>query len=238
MIERGVNEMSERRLMGWVMVAVLLVVPGAAAEPAVQSAGTLVVSGAPGQAGVIQVNGKAYVGIEALARLTNGALSFKGSQITLTLPSSSASAGAAPAQNSAAAQPAASGFSRDFMKAGIEAMSVVREWRSALLNAIQNGYPVTDAWMDTYRNQAVTAMRLVGVAASTDSDRSALPLLNNELDKMQKLSAKVLAARKNMNYIAPDALKDDPLNQQILSCARSLSAMAASGQFQDDGSCD
>ena len=230
--------MSERGLMGCVMVAGLLVGSGMTAEQAVQSGGTLVVSGSPGQAGVIQVNGKAYVGIEALARLTNGALSFKGSQITLTLPSSSGSAGAAPAQTSTPAQPAASGFSRDFMKAGIEAMSVVREWRSALLNAIQNGYPVTDAWMDTYRNQAVTDMRLVGVAASTDSDRSALPLLNNELDKMQKLSAKVLAARKNMNYIAPDALKDDPLNQQILSCARSLSAMAASGQFQDDGSCD
>lgn len=226
-----------RRAKGWVLVTVLLVVAGAVAEQAVQSGGTLVVSGSPGQAGVIQVNGKAYVGIEALARLTNGALSFKGSQITLTLPSSSASAGTTT-QSSAPAQPAASGFSRDFMKAGIEAMSVVREWRSALLNAIENGYPVTDTWMDTYRNQAVTNMRLVAVAVSTDSDRSALPLLNNELDKMQKLSAKVLAARKNMNYIAPDTLKDDPLNQQILSCARSLSAMAASGQFQDDGSCN
>jgi hypothetical protein len=54
---------------------------------------------------------------------------------------------------------------------------------------------------------------------------------------MQKLSNKVLAARKNMNYISADALKDDALNQQILSCARSLAAMASSGQFQDDGSC-
>jgi hypothetical protein len=54
---------------------------------------------------------------------------------------------------------------------------------------------------------------------------------------MQKLSNKVLAARKDMNYISADALKDDPLNQQVLSCARSLAAMASSGQFQDDGSC-
>jgi hypothetical protein len=32
-------------------------------------------------------------------------------------------------------------------------------------------------------------------------------------------------------------LKSDPLDQQILNCARSLAAMAASGQFVDDGSC-
>jgi len=54
---------------------------------------------------------------------------------------------------------------------------------------------------------------------------------------MQRLSSKVLAARKNMNYLAPDALKGDPLDAQILNCARSLAAMAASGQFQEDGSC-
>ncbi len=69
------------------------------------------------------------------------------------------------------------------------------------------------------------------------SDHNAFQLLSNEFDNMQKLSNKVLAARKNMNYISADALKDDSLNQQILNCARSLAAMASSGQFQDDGSC-
>jgi hypothetical protein len=78
---------------------------------------------------------------------------------------------------------------------------------------------------------------LTSVAASTDSDRNAYQLLSNVLDNMQKLSNKLLAARKNMNYVSPDALKDDPFNQQILICTRSLASMAASGQFQDDGSC-
>lgn len=50
-----------------------------------QQTGTLVVSGQPGQAPVLQIGGKSYVNIEALARLTNGALSFEGNQITLTL---------------------------------------------------------------------------------------------------------------------------------------------------------
>jgi hypothetical protein len=57
------------------------------------------------------------------------------------------------------------------------------------------------------------------------------------LDKTQKLSDKVLAARKNLNYISADTLKNDPLFRQILDCTRSLSTTAASRQFQDDGTC-
>jgi hypothetical protein len=116
-------------------------------------------------------------------------------------------------------------------------MSVIREWRSTLVTAVQNGYSVTDDIVAGYRAQAAKNLKLASVAASTDSDRNAFQLLSNELDNMQKLSDKILAARKNMNYISPDALKDSPLDQQILSCARSLAAMAASGQFQDDGAC-
>lgn len=45
-------------------------------------------NGQPGRAPVIQLHGRSYVDVEALARLTNGSLSFKGDQITLTLPAS------------------------------------------------------------------------------------------------------------------------------------------------------
>jgi hypothetical protein len=116
-------------------------------------------------------------------------------------------------------------------------MTVVREWRGALVNAVKNGYPVTDGFVANYRAQATTNLRLADIAATTDSDRNAFQLLSNQLDTMQKLSDKILAARQNMNYVSADALKNDPLNQKILNCARSLAAMAASGQFQDDGSC-
>ena len=212
----------------------LLILPGLAWSQAAQQNSTLIVSGQPGQAPVLQINGRSYVDIEALARLTNGSLGFKGNQITLTLPGAAASA---PSTAAAPSQPATPGFSKEFMRAGIEEMSVIREWRSALLNAVQNGYPVTDAFVASYRGQAATSLRLASVAASTDSDRNAFQLLSNEFDNMQKLSNKVLAARQDMNYLSPDALKGDPLNQQILSCARSLASMASSGQFQDDGSC-
>ena len=217
-----------------VTLVALLILPGLAWSQAAQQNSTLIVSGQPGQAPVLQINGRSYVDIEALARLTNGSLGFKGNQITLTLPGAPASA---PSTATAPSQPASPGFSKEFMRAGIEEMSVIREWRSALLNAVQNGYPVTDAFVASYRGQAATSLRLASVAASTDSDRNAFQLLSNEFDNMQKLSNKVLAARQNMNYLSPDALKGDPLDQQILSCARSLASMASSGQFQDDGSC-
>ena len=78
---------------------------------------------------------------------------------------------------------------------------------------------------------------MTSAAASTDSDRRAYELVSKVLDKTQKLSDKVAAARKNLNYMSTDTLKNDPLFQQILNCTHSLSSMAASGQFQDDGSC-
>lgn len=222
--------MREKVFSAGLMLLAFLVLPGLAWPQAAQQNQTLIVSGQPGQTPVLQINGKSYVDITALARLINGSLSFKGNQVTLTLP------GAADSTPPPASQPT-SAFSKDFLRAGIEYMSVIREWRSALIDAVQNGYPVTDAFAASYRGQASTSLRLASVAASTDSDHNAFQLLSNEFDNMQKLSNKVLAARKNMNYISADALKDDALNQQILSCARSLAAMASSGQFQDDGSC-
>ena len=222
-------------LTAWILLAMLASFTETGASQTAQQNGSLVVSGQHGQAPVVQINGKSYVDIEALARLTSGSLSFNGNQVTLTLPASSVSTSTAASADS---QPANPGFSKEFMKAGIEEMSVIREWRAALVNAVQNGYPVTNELVSGYQQQAAMNLRLTSVAISTDSDRSAFQLLSNELNHMQKLSDKILAARKNMNYISPDALNGDSLNQKILNCARSLASMAASGQFQDDGSCD
>ncbi len=195
----------------------------------------LFVHGLPGQMAVLQVNGRSYVDVQDLARFINGSVVFRGNEITLTLPSSSQSVSAA---TDSASRPGISAFSKEFMKAGIEEMSVIREWRSALVNAVQSGYGVTDAFVAGYQSQASTNLRLAFVAISTDADRSAYNLLSNEFDSIQKLSNKILAARKNMNYVPTDALKGDALDQKILNCARSLASMAANGQFLDDGSCN
>jgi hypothetical protein len=154
-------------------------------------------------------------------------LSFKGEQVVLTLPT----------EAHGASQPASSGFSKDFLKAGIEQMSAVREWRTALENAVQRGFPVTEEWVGAYRDQAVRNLRLASVAASTDSDHRVIPLLTNEFNNMKKLTDRFLGANKSRTYVPLDALKGDALDQKILACARSLASMAASGEFVDDGSC-
>jgi hypothetical protein len=218
---------------GRLMFVGLLMASGLGSSLADQPSGTLTVSGHSGQVPVTQINGRSYVAVDALARLMNGSLGYQGNHITLTVPSGgSVAAGVPPGQ------PANSGFSKGFLNAGIETMSDIREWRSALLNAVQNGFPVTEPWMANYHSQAVKSLRLTSVAATTDSDHNALRLLSRELDHMQELGNKVLAARKNLSYITPEIVQKDPLDQKIMNCARSLAAMVANGAFQDNGSCN
>jgi len=190
-----------------------------------QQTRTFAIDGHPGQIPVIETDGKSCVEIEALARLTNGSLSFSGNQITLALHGAQAS------------QPESQGFSKGFLSAGIEAMSEIREWRSALETAVRYGFPSSEGWVNQYSGAATSSVRQASVAASTESDRNAAQLISKELDHMQQLSDKMVSARKNMTYIAPDALANDPLDKKIVNCAHSLAAMAASGQFHDDGSC-
>jgi hypothetical protein len=218
------------------ILLILVIIPALALCKAAQAPQTLVVNGLPGQVKVVQLNGHAYVDIAALARVANGSLSFNENQITLTLPGAGSGPALAPASGSANLA-ANSEFSKSFMRAGIEQMTIIREWRTALANAIQNGFPITDDWLSAYRSQATTALRLAFVAISTDSDSSAYRLLNTEFENMKLLSNNYVALRQSMQFIEPDSLANDPLNQKILNCAHSMAAMAANGQFEDDGSC-
>ena len=217
---------------GWLILLVFFIVPGLVLSQTEQQSRTLIVDGQPGQMKVMEIDGRSYVDLESLARIANGTLGFSGKQITLTLPViRTASVAALPSP------PANSGFSKQFLRAGIEEMALIREWRSALVNSIENNYPIQEDWVESYRGRAFTSLGLASVAASTDSDRSAVQLLSNELDNMKALSVKLLAERKMMHIVSPENLNDDPLNQNILTCARSLASMAVGGQFVDDPSC-
>lgn len=226
--------MLQRSSLAPLILLLLLIVPVLALSQAAQETRILVVNGQIGQVTVVQVNGRSYVDLEALAQVANGSVGFNGNKITLTLPGAQSTPPTAAPSASPSANP---GLSKGFLKAGIEAMSLVREWHSALANAIQNGFPLAESWLSGYRNQAAAALRLASVAASTDSDQSASQLLNNEFENMKTLSNNYVAARQSLDYIAPDALTNDTLNQKIISCGHSLAGMAASGQFVDDGSC-
>jgi hypothetical protein len=216
------------------LLAALVIVSALALCRAAQAPQTLIVNGQPTQITVVQMNGHSYVDLEALARAANGSLSFNGNQISLTLPGSGDSPAPGPAP---ASSPSNSEFSKSFLRAGIEQMTMIREWRTALANAVQNGFPIADDWLSSYRSQATTALRLSFVAINTDSDRNAYRLLNTEFENMKLLSNNYVALRQSMQFIAPDSMANDPLNQKILNCGHSLAAMAANGQFVDDGSC-
>ncbi len=180
---------------------------------------TFVVTGHPGEAPVVEISGRSYVEIEALTHLMKGSLSFAGNQIVLTLPSRESST-----QLGSASDQSATELSKDFLKAALEEMSVIREWRSALLNASRQIYPVTEQWV-------------ASLATSTESDRNALQLLTNEFNNMKKLSDRFVEATRSRTYIALGELDKDPLDQKILNCAHSLAAMASNKQFTDDGAC-
>ena len=208
-------------------IAALFTLSVLAVTLAAQQSTSLVVNGQQGDAKVVQVQGHNYVEIDGLARIMNGSISFKGSQIVLTLPGMTSAAASRPTPE----------FSRDFLTAGIEAMARIREWHSALKTAIERGVPLGTGWLDLYQAQAQQALNLAAVAVNTDADKNAYPVLASMFNNMRTLSDKYVQQTKAMVYIDPNSLQSDPLDQKIVACGHSLSAMASSKQFIDDGSC-
>jgi hypothetical protein len=169
--------------------------------------------------------------MESLARLTHGSISFQGSQIVLTLPQAG---GAAAQAQTPAPKP---GLSESFLRAEIEALTAIREWRISMVNAIQNNAPVAEGWVGGLRRSAESKVQLAVAAASTEPDHSAVELLRNEYNNMQQMSDQLLALHVKDSYIPPDSFDNNPLDQKILDCSRALGSMAATKQFQDDASC-
>ena len=212
-----------------VMLAAILLLP--LLVLVAQETSSLLIEGPQGQTSVIQVQGKNYVEVDEFARITGGSLRFVGSQIILSLPGSDT-----PAQAHSAPQPAA-GLSKPFLTGGIETMRQILEWHAALQNAIERGYPLSDTWFGNYRRQIRSSLAQTQAAASTDLDQKAFPLLSNEFDTMNALTDKYLKITVSRDYLAPNSLDSDPLNQKLLRCWQSLASMASSNQFVDDGSC-
>jgi hypothetical protein len=235
--------MRGRQSVACLAAGLFLFVPAIAISQNANLSQTLIINGQSTQVRVIQVNGRSYVELDALASAVSGSISSAGNQIALSVPvvgPAAATSATTAATPSSAPTPAAAwtpGFSKAFLNAGIEQMATVREWHAALSSAIQSGY-VTSEVLAPYRAQAATKLTLASVAASTPSDHSVYELLSNEFQNMVNLSDKYIAMRANLTYIPPDALDHDSLNQGIVGCGHLLRAMAASGLFEDDGSCD
>jgi len=208
----------------WWIVALAMIVPVLAISQG--KIHRLAVSGYEGSVPVTQLSGKNYVEVQALAQLLSSSLSFHGDQMTLSLTA-----------NQAVSSEEKTGLSMDFLRAGIEEMSTIREWHSALATLIENQFPVTPDLVKPYEAPATRNLRLAEAAATTDADRKAAQLIANAYQKMKQLSDGYLAKRAAATYINADSLANDPINQSLIACGKSLEAIAASRQFTDDGTC-
>ena len=181
---------------------------------------------------VLQAEGRFYVDIETLARITSGTVSVEPTQILLTIPTS----------NSEASSPETEGvLSKDFVSAAIVALADMKEWKGALRTMITYGLAVDDSWAQTYREQAETSLTQAAVEASTEGDRSALQLLSNQFAHLAKWESDVFADRKALNgaeTVDPNGLQNDPALAKITNCGRFLNNMLVGGTFADHSSCD
>jgi hypothetical protein len=211
--------------------------PQSTAQSAQQSS-VLVVTGHSGQAPVIHRNGRWYVDVEGLARMTGATLAFQGSRIVLALPATAAAQPPVQQASAPARPPEEKGFTREFLRAGVEQMTVIREWRSAIENAVRTNNPVEESWVSYYRRTANDRMSMATAAATTESDRRGIGLLQSEMGMIGQLSDRFLALRSNLTFVATTALDNDPLDQKILACAQGMAAMAIpGGMFEDVAAC-
>jgi len=194
---------------------------------------SFLIDGPQGQAKVIQVQGKNYVEVDEFARITGGSLRFVGDQIILTLPQRDNT----PTHAEQSEPQPVPGLSRPFLTAGIETMREIVEWHAALKNGIERGYPLSDTWFGNYRRQIQASLKQTEAKVNTDLDQKALPLLTNEFNTMSALTDKYLKITASRDYLAPDSLNNDPLDQKLLTCWQSLASLASSNQFVDDGAC-
>ncbi len=228
--------MSREMIRNAVLVAVLLMMVVAAPAQTQREREVLSVQGYHGQATVIHVQGRTFVDVQDLARVTNGSIRFEDQRTILTLGDASTTAGENTQKR---------GFSRPFMSAAIEAMASIREWGGMLMITVQNGYPVGNNMagntIAAYQGRAAESVGLAAAKASTDSDYRGLELLRNELNNAQAWSDKFVQARSSLSAanmtISEHALDKDEDAQKILRCGQFLAQMFASGTFQDNASC-
>ena len=211
-------------------LVVLLVATLALSAQAPQQSGTLVIAGHTGQAPLMQINGRSYVDVESLARLTRGSLSFQQNQITLALPGS-------PSTTQSASAPHPPGFSSGFLRAAIEVMTEIREWRVAIVNAVQTNNPVEEVWVSRFSRAARSKLALASAAIETEADRNAFQLVSKGFNNMQQLSDHYVQRRQNHQFTPTNSFDNDPLDQKVLACAQGLAALAVNNQFQDVPAC-
>ncbi len=199
---------------------------------------TLSVQGFAGEASVVRRQGRVFVDLEDLARITNSSVKFERGRMILALSNANASE---PAPDDTGK----SGFSHAFTRAAIEAMASIREWGGLLQAIVENGFPLgkpsAGNTITAFQGRAADSVSMAAAAASTDSDYKGLELLRNEFNSAQAWSDSYVSARNSMSAadmtMSEHPVDNDQEAQKIISCGQYLAGMFASGTFQDNAAC-
>jgi len=218
---------------------------------------TLIVNGQTLDAGVILVEGRSYVDIEGLAEGMGGSVTFEANQISLTIPGPPPSAALqnpppspapqTPPPSAAPQTPPSStvpqtpeGMSKDFQKIAVFTLAEMREWKGAIGSVVTSGIPVVGTWSQDYHDRGEADLMQAALAASTEPDRQALQLLQQQFTRLTEWADTVLGEREALNAdrtIDPNSLQKDQSLAKISQCGQFLSSMIVSGTFSNDSSC-
>jgi hypothetical protein len=196
----------------------------------------LVVNGKTMAGAVRQIDGHSYIDIETLGQITNGTVTFEPNRIVLTIPGSYS-----PGPSSDATAPQTTQrLSKDFASAANFAVAEMKEWKGALATMVTFGLAAGGGWAQEYHNRVETSVTQASVAATTESDRNALQLLNNEFATLANWASDIVAERQALNgarTVDPNTLQNDRVLAKISDCGRFLNSMLVSGAFMDNSSC-
>jgi hypothetical protein len=200
---------------------------------------TLIVNGQTLDAGVILVEGRSYVDIEGLAEGMGGSVTFEANQISLTIPGPPPSAAPQTPPSSTVPQ-TPEGMSKDFQKIAVFTLAEMREWKGAIGGVVTSGIPVVGTWSQDYHDRGEADLMQAALAASTEPDRQALQLLQQQFTRLTEWADTVLGEREALNAdrtIDPNSLQKDQSLAKISQCGQFLSSMIVSGTFSNDSSC-
>ncbi|HEY5055199.1 MAG TPA: hypothetical protein VII58_03515 [Acidobacteriaceae bacterium] len=206
----------------------------AASAQVQRQAGTLVIAGQPEQTPLVRIDGRSYVDLESLARMTHGTLRFDGTRTILTLPGALSGSSLSPSPGAGNPPP---GLTQSFLNAQIAALAQVREWHAALVTAVNNNIPVTDALLGPIRRQGDAKLQLALAAATSAPDHQAAALLRNEFANIQQMTDQFLQMSAQATHISPDVFTNNALDAKIMGCQNALAQLAGTKQFQDDAQC-
>src|SRR5260370_16194260 len=114
---------------------------------------------------VLQSEGRFYVDIETLARITSGTVTVEPTQIVLTIPE---------ANSDTSSPETTDALSKEFVSAAIVALADMKEWKGALRTMITYGLAVDHLWAPTNREQAETSLAHTAAEAANHRGPSAL----------------------------------------------------------------